>query len=403
MTNALTGDYEAVFEIAIPQLNGLLGTLHQNRGIPGATPVTPHSETGQLDETIRENSGPTAPVIFNLAHSSTRKASLSRFLVFVLSASSSNQKCAVTFATKRRTLQPMAEWLILLLLVPAVVAPIVLVFGFAGCSFAPLQEPAIDSATGTSFNTISVAWEINPPATVAFQRTNLDSTVTDLGVQAASPFTDTVPTPTDSPSLVYQYLAYNTAGGPQGETEVSGKTYELTFDGMLNPAIEGTGAEGQTQVQRIEPAYPLTKSSIAVQILLQADAASGASIDAIYISQADPNQPNEPWQPAADLTQVPLAAQPFILPPGGAVVALAPVLYALDNSKPLLIAINYSASPASGVKASNPLPITRASVYYKPGAEAGLQTRSAGYNLITTGDPTLSAVNLIANIYVFVG
>jgi peroxiredoxin len=52
MTNALTGDYEAVFEIAIPQLNGLLGTLHQNSGIPGATLVTPHSETGQLDDRV---------------------------------------------------------------------------------------------------------------------------------------------------------------------------------------------------------------------------------------------------------------------------------------------------------------------------------------------------------------
>jgi hypothetical protein len=52
----------------------------------------------------------------------------------------------------------MAEWLILLLLVPAIVAPVVLAFGFAGCSFhgaaVPLPEPTIDAATGTSFNTI---------------------------------------------------------------------------------------------------------------------------------------------------------------------------------------------------------------------------------------------------------
>jgi hypothetical protein len=228
--------------------------------------------------------------------------------------------------------------------------------------------------------------------------------VTDLGVQPTSPFTDTVPKPTDSPSLVYQYQAANNAvTPPDWSTAVSGKTFELSFDGMLNPTIEGTGAEGRTQVQRIEPAYPLTKSSTQVQILLQADAVSGASIDAIYISQGL-NPPSEAWQPAADLTQVPLPAQPFVIPPGGSVVALAPVAYTLDNSKPLLIAVDYSASPASGVKASNPLPITLASVYYKAGAEAGLQTRSAtGYNLITTSGPTYSAVNLIASIYVFVG
>jgi hypothetical protein len=30
MTNPLTGDYEAVVEIATRQIDGLLGTLHQN-------------------------------------------------------------------------------------------------------------------------------------------------------------------------------------------------------------------------------------------------------------------------------------------------------------------------------------------------------------------------------------
>ena len=30
MANPLTGDYEAVVQIAIRQINGLLGTLHQN-------------------------------------------------------------------------------------------------------------------------------------------------------------------------------------------------------------------------------------------------------------------------------------------------------------------------------------------------------------------------------------
>jgi hypothetical protein len=367
MTNALTGD----FEIAIPQPKGLLGS----------------------------SKVPSSSLCFRIIRR------------FCLVADSDNHKCSMTSKTRRSTLELMTEWLILLLLVPAIVAPVVLLLGFAGCGFhgsAVLLEPTIDSTTGTSFNTISVAWGIAGTASVTFQRTNLDNSVTDLGVQATSPFTDTVPAPTQSdqnPPLVYQYQADNAADSPPfwSTPPIPGKTFESTFDGMLVPTIEGTGAEGQTQVQRIESGYPLTKNGTTIQILLQADAVSGASIEAIYISQADPNQPNEPWQPANDLTQVPIPAQPFIMPPGGSVVALAPVAYALDSSKPLLIAVNYSASPASGVKSSNPMPITRAAVYYKPGAEAALQTRSAGYNLSTTGDPTLSAINLIANIYVFVG
>jgi peroxiredoxin len=52
MTNALTGDYEAVFEIAIRQINGLLGTLHQNGATPGADLQTPHSSTARVDDRV---------------------------------------------------------------------------------------------------------------------------------------------------------------------------------------------------------------------------------------------------------------------------------------------------------------------------------------------------------------
>jgi hypothetical protein len=305
----------------------------------------------------------------------------------------------------------MTEWLILLLLVPAIVAPVVLVLGFAGCTFhggaLPLPEPTIDATTGTSFNTISVAWGISGTDTVTFQRTNLDNSVTDLGVQPTSPFTDTVPAPTKSDQgLVYQYQAANTVTSPPDwQTAVSGKTFESTFDGGLNNQVLGSGWEGYTLVQRIESAYPLTKSSAAVQLVLQASTAAGASsasIDAIYISQADPNQPTQPWQPAADLTQVPLPAQPFIVP-AGAPVALPPFPYTLDSSKPLLIAVNFNVATASSVALRISVPITQAATYYIQGAEAALQTRSAGYTLAQDGDPTLSHVSLFANIYVFVG
>jgi hypothetical protein len=373
MTNALTSDYETVFEIAIPQLNGLLGS----RKVPSSC-------------------------LFVLR--------IIRRIYLV--ADSDNHKCSMTSETRHGTLTLMAEWLILLLLVPAIVAPVVLVLGFAGCGFhgasLPLPEPTIDSATGTSFNTISVAWGINGTDPVTFQRTNLDNSVTDLGVQPASPFTDTVPAPTESdqnPPLVYQYQAANNALSPvDWSTAVSAKTFESTFDGMLNNQVLGSGWEGYTLVQRIEPGYPLSKSSTAIQILLQASTAagaSGASIDAIYISQADPNQPTQPWQPATDLMQVPLPAQPFVVP-AGAAVTLPPVAYPMDSSKPLLVAFNFNVSTASSVALRISVPVTQAATYYFQGAEAALQTRSAGYTLAQDGDPTLSHVSFIANIYVFV-
>jgi hypothetical protein len=46
MANVLTGDYEAVLQIAIRQINGLLGTLHQNGATQDAALKLLHSTTG---------------------------------------------------------------------------------------------------------------------------------------------------------------------------------------------------------------------------------------------------------------------------------------------------------------------------------------------------------------------
>jgi peroxiredoxin len=50
MANALTGDYEAVLQIAIRQINGVLGTLHQNGATQDAALQTPHSTTGRIGD-----------------------------------------------------------------------------------------------------------------------------------------------------------------------------------------------------------------------------------------------------------------------------------------------------------------------------------------------------------------
>lgn len=53
MANVLTGDYEAALQIAVRQINGLLGTLHQNGAVPGAALMTPHSTTGRIGDPRR--------------------------------------------------------------------------------------------------------------------------------------------------------------------------------------------------------------------------------------------------------------------------------------------------------------------------------------------------------------
>jgi len=58
----------------------------------------------------------------------------------------------------------MSDWLILLLLVPAIIAPVVLLVGFAGCKFEHGQvDPylAIDSAKGKNPYTVTLAWSFD--------------------------------------------------------------------------------------------------------------------------------------------------------------------------------------------------------------------------------------------------
>src|SRR5437016_4349770 len=43
MANNLTGDYDAVLEVSVRQINGLLATLHQNGGEKDKSPHFPHS------------------------------------------------------------------------------------------------------------------------------------------------------------------------------------------------------------------------------------------------------------------------------------------------------------------------------------------------------------------------
>jgi hypothetical protein len=68
----------------------------------------------------------------------------------------------------------MIEWLLLLLLVPAVVLPVVLLLGFAGCSFeggAGTYSPlVITSATATGPNSVTLTWTGGYTAQIEFQR-----------------------------------------------------------------------------------------------------------------------------------------------------------------------------------------------------------------------------------------
>jgi hypothetical protein len=277
----------------------------------------------------------------------------------------------------------MAEWLILLLLVPAIVGPVVLLVGFAGCPFAQGSAgsgpPTIEAAVGLGANTIALIWFFNDAAAITFdiERTNPDNSTTPIPNVPASPFDDTGL----APSTIYKYrVCANFSDGTQSDwsSSVFGTTLgQLAFQETLS--TDEDGWEGWTLVQRIE-AIRLTASGTQVKIIVQASSDSDASIDRIYISQPDPAGGADPYDSAADLTAVydPPIPTPLVVP-ANTFLNLPAVQYNLDQSQPLLIAFDFSVSPGSGIKYVEPVPAAEATAYYNLGAEAKLRDRSSGY------------------------
>jgi hypothetical protein len=127
--------------------------------------------------------------------------------------------------------------------------------------------------------------------------------------------------------------------------------------------------EGYCLVQRIEPVR-LSRSGTQVKLTLRASSVSSASIDRIFISQADPA--GEPFDSAGDLTAV--TSAPFVIPAGTEVILH--VNYNFDRTKPLLIAVDFTAAPASAIRGTGAVPPEQASAYYKLGAEAATPNRA---------------------------
>src|SRR5262245_10646441 len=203
----------------------------------------------------------------------------------------------------------MAEWLILLLLVPAVVVPAVLLVGFAGCDkLFGLDDlvvtPVIDSAVGRGISRITLTWGFaNPAQKFKFVRVNPDHTQFHFDA-LASPFDDDGHLPNDTqglqPETSYTYrveAVLNDGSTSPSSGDVTGTTlgFQTAFDETLPFQDQALGHdlggwENFTLVQRIEPAAlaplsPADRLVDHVRITLRASNAGDASIDRIFISR----------------------------------------------------------------------------------------------------------------------
>jgi hypothetical protein len=298
------------------------------------------------------------------------------------------------------------EWMTLLLVVPAILLPVALLVGFAACDrvfglddIRP-SPPIIDSVTGTDAFTITVVWERG--GGLGFQSFQLERTG-PTGAEPAfdvsvSPFVDTG----RDPATLYSYRVRGLdSSGEPGDWSAADSDTTLPVASAYAKTLpdSSTGWQGFTLVQRIEFAH-LAAAGPNVRITVQASPAGDASIDKVYISQA--NSAGKKYDSAPDLTAVydlnANQGQPFVVPAGMA-IPLPVAAYPFNRFQPLLIAIDFSVAPASSI-AQATVTTSEASVFYLklPMGEAASATRSDNYAGV---DPTPNPfVMLVTNIEV---
>jgi hypothetical protein len=323
----------------------------------------------------------------------------------------------------------MAEWLPLLLLVPVIVAPVVLLVGFAGCALpryglapdTPDPPPiVIDSADGQDVITIRLTWHSDsdfPVSELEFQRTQLG--IRPPGSTSPRPF-GAQRSPFDDPDRLepdteYSYVLRQRDHPDVASSAVTGRTppFDTTFDETITathfedqgplPAVGVAPGIGVTLVLQIKAAAldpPMTHTQIKQTriTLFASDTMGDASIDAIFISRVSSEAGANPYD-AADRTAVfdrnaTMPPTPPLLVPARVPVPLV-VDYSTDTDQDLLIAVDFSPAPAvSAVRVWTTVPADRAVAWVRTGPpEAGRDRRAMGYG-INGGVPLIGKIEI---------
>ncbi len=277
------------------------------------------------------------------------------------------------------------EWLVLVLLVPAILVPVVLLWGFTGCKFEPGRAPSPPlpptdlSAAGVSVGSIALAWA-NPntvPVTFQIERTREGESTSQVLVSSTTTVVDAGLD--EATTYFYRVRAIQTSDGNQSalSDQAAGRTIGLAFQATLTN--DQTALEGFCFVQRIEPTKlrqstlpgGLTTLGARVRITLRGSTAANLVLDRVFISQTAAT--GDPYDSAGDLTHV----ASNVVVEANTPLPLPDVDYDLDHTRPLLVAFDLSQTPGSGNArfVTNILPTDAAMYFFPDTAEAGVADR----------------------------
>jgi hypothetical protein len=305
------------------------------------------------------------------------------------------------------------EWLIVLLLVPAIVAPVVVLYGFSGCSFqrgdgatGPADPSEVEVAS-KDLDRITLGWKYldtppepvtfeveinatNPPGTTGIPQTTLEFSHT--GLQEGKIFEYRVRAVRTSDQAPSNWV-------PDPALRAATLSFQTAFQATL--ANNDGGNNGACTVQRIEPASLLLGGTLPannrVRITLRGPTAGGLTLDLVTISRAavpgdDPNNPNpDPYDSGLDRTQL---AAAVVVPTNG-IHMVPPVVYQLNQTVPLLIAFDINNTAGQGTfRFVGNVAAGAATMFSRQNtAEAGTNNRTAGYN-------TLARIHIVEKIEV---
>lgn len=285
---------------------------------------------------------------------------------------------AATRAEVEHAETAMAEWLILLLFVPAVVVPVVLLVGFAGCDLLwgidrVKYKPALNKAEGKNAGVITLTWTWGGPPAARFKFERLKvGNLTPVPFEATtSPFDDNDENKGLVPATNYLYRVQavfsdgDTSPWSADTPNVLGTTRALqnTFQaptpvpGTEPPWEDSSGWEGYSLVLRIEAAR-LSTSGAWVRLTIRGSPIDNnyARIKTISISRADPVVGMDPYDSADDPV---LIASDILLAPKQKLhipdVNRPAINYSLDHDQHLLIAVDFDGVTASSI-GSLPVP-----------------------------------------------
>lgn len=289
------------------------------------------------------------------------------------------------------------DWLLLLLAVPAVIVPVVLLCGFAGCAtILGFEDPILSVADpenlrpeSIGFDQITLAWAYldPPPEPVTFEvkvfQANTSVTTIASGIVDRN-FVHTGLQP--GSTFLYQVRAVRTSDQrvsdwvPDPPLLVTTLEFQTAFDTTTNPNAPagGVNAAGDCIVQRI-PGTAILKGGSFVRITLASLSNLTTQLDAVTISQSLLTPTPEPWDSADPPVPVTFAGSVAVSLQNGATAVSDTIGYPVEVGRDLLIAFDFSAASQNILRRT----VIGAQAYSRNNtAQATVQDRSAGYATI---------------------